>query len=184
MQLANSEADLGWIEDPRTSRMCAFGGILALAIGGPIFILLPELDLVTAGFFFDHQRLSFAGESAAVETLRGGFKLLYIAAFLFAIAGTISVSVRACRAINMDRSKWLFLMLCMAVGPGLVSNLALKDQWSRARPKQIVEFGGTKSFTPPRMLRLRPIASLARCAFSETFHSTCRRASMQQTTSY
>ena len=29
-----------------------------------------------------------------------------------------------------------------------VTNLALKDHWGRARPKQILEFGGNKSFTP------------------------------------
>jgi lipid A 4'-phosphatase len=45
----------------------------------------------------------------------------------------------------------MFLLLCFAIGPGLVANTIFKDHWGRARPVQIVEFGGDKSYTPPLM---------------------------------
>ncbi len=33
--------------------------------------------------------------------------------------------------------------------PYIVANLMLKDHWGRARPRQVTEFGGSKTFTPP-----------------------------------
>ncbi len=36
----------------------------------------------------------------------------------------------------------------LAIGPGLVVNTLLKDHWGRARPHQILEFGGTAHFSP------------------------------------
>jgi lipid A 4'-phosphatase len=38
------------------------------------------------------------------------------------------------------------------VGPGLVANLILKDQWGRPRPKHVAEFGGSKTFHPPILM--------------------------------
>jgi lipid A 4'-phosphatase len=42
----------------------------------------------------------------------------------------------------------VFLLLSLIAGPGLVVNTGLKDNWGRARPSQVTEFGGTKRFTP------------------------------------
>ena len=42
----------------------------------------------------------------------------------------------------------LFLVLTLALGPGIVANTLLKDHWGRARPIDVVEFAGTDRFTP------------------------------------
>ena len=42
--------------------------------------------------------------------------------------------------LSLGLPQWLFLAVCLGVGPGLVANLLLKDQWGRARPKHIAEF--------------------------------------------
>jgi len=42
----------------------------------------------------------------------------------------------------------LFLLLTMALGPGLIANTLLKDHWGRPRPIDITEFGGSDRFTP------------------------------------
>ncbi|MCF6289837.1 MAG: phosphatase PAP2 family protein [Desulfobacterales bacterium] len=41
----------------------------------------------------------------------------------------------------------LFLVLLLALGPGLIVNVVLKDNWGRARPGEIVEFGGQHQYT-------------------------------------
>ena len=38
----------------------------------------------------------------------------------------------------------VYFLLVMAVGPGLIVNTALKQHWGRPRPREIVEFGGTR----------------------------------------
>ena len=42
----------------------------------------------------------------------------------------------------------VYLIAVIAIGPGLLVNVVLKDHWGRARPRDVVEFGGTKAFTP------------------------------------
>lgn len=42
-----------------------------------------------------------------------------------------------------------FLLLLLALVPGLIVNQVLKEHWGRARPIQIEQFGGNRLFTPP-----------------------------------
>jgi lipid A 4'-phosphatase len=42
----------------------------------------------------------------------------------------------------------LFLVITLAVGPGLITNTLLKDHWGRPRPIDITEFGGNGQFIP------------------------------------
>lgn len=41
-----------------------------------------------------------------------------------------------------------FLLLSVAVGPGLLVNAVFKDHWQRPRPRDIVEFGGPLHYRP------------------------------------
>ncbi len=45
-----------------------------------------------------------------------------------------------------------FLALSLIIGPGLLVNTLFKDNWGRARPHQILEFGGSAHFTPAAVL--------------------------------
>jgi len=42
----------------------------------------------------------------------------------------------------------IFLIVTLALGPGLVVNVLLKNHWSRPRPAAVVEFGGSERFVP------------------------------------
>lgn len=56
-------------------------------------------------------------------------------------------------AIYRQRRNWirpgLFLVILLALGPGLIVNVVLKDHWGRPRPREIVQFGGTRQFLQP-----------------------------------
>jgi len=45
--------------------------------------------------------------------------------------------------------EWLYTFAVLVVGPGLVTNVLFKENWGRARPRQIVEFGGSAEFSYP-----------------------------------
>jgi len=47
------------------------------------------------------------------------------------------------------RRAGLFLVLLLALGPGLMVNAVFKDHWGRPRPREIVQFGGQKQFLHP-----------------------------------
>ena len=44
-------------------------------------------------------------------------------------------------------SSIFFLVVTLIIGPGIIVNYILKDNFGRARPKDIIEFHGTKNFT-------------------------------------
>lgn len=56
-----------------------------------------------------------------------------------------------------------FLLTSLALGPGLLVNWLLKEHWGRARPSQIVEFGGQAHYTPPVMMADQCVSN---CSFS------------------
>ncbi len=83
-----------------------------------------------------------------MKVLRNVFIVFYFACLGISIVGWIATLRLKKSWLGTSPQQWLFLVLCLSIGPGLVANLIFKDQWGRARPKHVVEFGGTKQFTP------------------------------------
>jgi len=79
------------------------------------------------------------------------FKFVYhygnIPALLLAIAGLVLLEV------SFFAGKWvkwrkigLFLLLAMLLGPGLIINAILKDNWGRPRPRNVNDYGGKYAY--------------------------------------
>jgi len=71
------------------------------------------------------------------------------AVVLAGLAGIVLLGGFVSRSMAPYRSQTLFLVLLLVVGPGLLVNTLLKDHWGRARPREIVEFGGKYAFSQP-----------------------------------
>ena len=56
-------------------------------------------------------------------------------------------------SIDKRRHSWirpgLFLVILLALGPGLLVNSVFKEHWGRPRPREIIQFGGKKEFLHP-----------------------------------
>lgn len=68
----------------------------------------------------------------------------------FVLAGIATIALLAgffMQKIAGCRRKAIFILLFLALGPGLVVNVLLKDQLGRARPREVIEFGGSHQFT-------------------------------------
>lgn len=50
--------------------------------------------------------------------------------------------------LGIDPRRAAFVVLALALGPGLVVNAVLKEHVGRARPAQLETFGGEASFSP------------------------------------
>jgi lipid A 4'-phosphatase len=119
------------------------------AVAGAIFLAVPEIDLGVARVFHAPETGFMGRRLAWVEWVRQGFVALYFGTVALTLAG-LALTWRGRSAwLRLGGRQWLFLAACLAAGPGLVANLVFKSQWGRARPSQIVEFGGTRAFTPP-----------------------------------
>jgi len=123
---------------------CAFGLLATM-----VFLWFPKIDLSISGAFHVHSG-TFSGQSLQwVQALRGSFTGAFYLSVAISLAGLVLTRNRTRRWLSLDDKQWLFLAICLGMGPGVLANVVLKDHWGRARPKQVVEFGGAKTFTPP-----------------------------------
>lgn len=119
-------------------------------VAGAVFLSIPSIDLQIGSYFYRGAGRFMGGEVRWVIWARNFFIVLFWASVLLAIVGMVLTRKDQRAAwLGFTFPHWLFLGICLGVGPGLVANLILKDQWGRARPKQVTEFGGSKNFTPP-----------------------------------
>jgi len=111
-----------------------------------LFTLLPAIDLWSSGWFY---RSGFY--LADEPVLRVIYRLVFIVTDFLAVALPlifVAALWRRKKIFGLDYRAALFLIVALAVGPGIVVNSVLKDHWGRARPSQIEQFGGAKQFTP------------------------------------
>lgn len=126
------------------------GAVLALifVLGALLFSLWPQLDLALAARFYTPGVGFPLGDSALAQAVYwgiwGGSRLI-VGALLLLWLASLCVS----HGWLARRRRWFgFLLLSFALGPGLITDVGLKNHWGRARPHQIVQFGGTQAFTP------------------------------------
>lgn len=112
-------------------------------------VIFPGIDLTVSGWFFDPATTSFPARHAPFhEWIRRSMP-----SFLFAGLGYLvliwAVGEWLKRPIlGMTRRAMAFLVLSLALGPGLIVNVLFKDTWGRPRPSTIAEFGGPNTFVP------------------------------------
>ena len=85
----------------------------------------------------------------AVTLARNVFIGLFAAVAIATVATTVYVMVTERRLLGFRQVRCLFVIAVLIVGPGVVANLILKDNLGRARPREVIEFGGTKAYSPP-----------------------------------
>lgn len=78
------------------------------------------------------------------------YKLDRIPSIALGIAGLIAAIIGG---LTKTRRNWvrpgLFLVILLALGPGLIVNSVFKEYWGRPRPREVVQFGGKKEFLHP-----------------------------------
>ncbi|MBI4923382.1 MAG: phosphatase PAP2 family protein [Devosia nanyangense] len=131
------------------------GLIVALAIAaaaGLLFGLFPGLDLAVARAFYgftDGSNNMFALRlSPLVMLLRNAGLWVGIILVAPAVAALAIKLVWPRRKLLMSGRAILFLTATMALGPGLLVNVVLKDHWGRSRPIDVTQFGGPEKFVP------------------------------------
>lgn len=126
------------------------GYILTLVIVTAIFLWHPEIDLIVSREFYEPGKGFALGRTEPFLFIQRAIP--YLTWFII----LTSIGIVAVRQFLGDRCvtsllqrKAIFIFLSLALGPGLLTNVILKDHWGRARPSQVIEFGGAKRFTPP-----------------------------------
>jgi lipid A 4'-phosphatase len=126
------------------STLAVYLALAALTLG--VFALWPGLDLTVAHYFY-HDGGFFGGDSYE-RFGRDFFRVTpfvvlaaYAALWLAKRLGTKLRWAPSGRAV-------IFLIATIAIGPGLIVNLGLKNHWGRPRPYQTQDFSGQSPFQP------------------------------------
>lgn len=106
-----------------------------------------DLDLKISSWFYDQSSREWAWFfwGPCTTFYRKG---IYPPFLLGGCGGIMFVYGLWFRAAKSWRRAGLFLVLLMAIGPGLIVNLVFKTHWGRARPHEVQEFGGRHPYSP------------------------------------
>jgi lipid A 4'-phosphatase len=117
-------------------------------VAGLLFMALPGLDLWVSGLFWRPGSGFFLRDWGPFRTIYDSVPIITWTMVLGLLLLGLVVWISGRSIGPFDRRTIPFLLLSIAIGPGLLTNTVLKDHWGRARPNQVMEFGGSKSFTP------------------------------------
>lgn len=112
------------------------------------FLMFPRIDLWASSFFF-YGASGFAAQD--VPFLR---EVRHLGPFLVRIIAIVSVAVLLLKLLVPSRPPIMplrqpvFLLSTLILGPGVLVNLVLKNNWGRPRPRSVEEFGGELPFQP------------------------------------
>ena len=123
---------------------------LAFVVFSLIFVLFPQIDITVSSLFYDegfylrgslYENFFYKSVPIVVTTLA----VSSIGIFLYNFIAKKNL-------LTLDTKKIIYIVLVLSLAPGLIVNATFKDNWGRARPVQIQEFGGDKTFTPAFVL--------------------------------
>jgi lipid A 4'-phosphatase len=112
-----------------------------------LFVVFPQIDLVVAGWFYSADQGFFLKSNPVVRLFYEVFADLHLFVLLGLVWLFVASLVWRKRAEVALRRRLLYLFLVLALGPGLLVNGVFKAESGRARPQQVVTFGGTEPFT-------------------------------------
>ena len=121
--------------------------VIILLIGLSLLIFMSNADLATARLIFNHynqwpglhhEPWTFIYTMAPIPGL-----IMAIGTLILLCAGFIY------SCFKKYRRQSLFIVLMLALGPGLLVNVILKDHLGRPRPQELTEFGGNYQFVQP-----------------------------------
>lgn len=125
-----------------------FLGLGVMAILAGVFYFFPQIDLDAANIFYRTEEGFYLKDNLIIKLL---YDVVPVFVKLFVVGAILSISIIAFRKKPLGifgKKEIIYLLLALIIGPGLVVNTVFKEHFGRARPAQIVEFGGSKIFTP------------------------------------
>lgn len=123
--------------------VCAYVVVVSL-----FFLAFPGIDLKVSNLFFFGE----AGFAAQNEPFLRDVR--HLGPFLVKVIAVVCVLILVIKLVVPGRPpilplrKPVFLLTTLILGPGILVNAILKDNWGRPRPRSVEEFGGDLPFQP------------------------------------
>ena len=114
-----------------------------------LFLAFPGIDIWASNVLFDPMHGFILKGNTFFDLAKISVEVLLVVLLLGTLLFWLPRKLQLLPvAMASQRSSATFILLVLLLGPGLMVNLVFKDQWGRARPAQISQFGGERQFTP------------------------------------
>jgi len=120
--------------------------LLCFLVSSVLLVQFSSIDIRVSSAFFE-EGFYFRDEWYATWLRNGVTYFLWLS--IASVAGMYAFNRFSRQNLcGVDGRKVLYLLMVLIIGAGLIVNVILKDNFGRARPRDVEEFGGTKQFTP------------------------------------
>lgn len=130
-----------------TNKKLIYKNILVFTILTIFFTYDPNFDIIISNFFYIFEEGFFWKHSYVAQGLSIivpiGFKLLIVACIL----NLIYILIKTKNIKQVFLSGAFFILISASIGPGLIVNLVLRENFGRAMPIELKTFNGDKEFT-------------------------------------
>ncbi|RZI47585.1 phosphatase PAP2 family protein [Rickettsiales endosymbiont of Peranema trichophorum] len=119
--------------------------VLSIAL---LFFYRSDIDLAVSGYFYDFIFGFYLKSNPVVSLINSSVVVL---AQLLLVGCIVALVLRFIAVRSMHPRHYipiLYVIFVYAIGPGLVVNLVFKENFGRARPMHVEQFGGEHKFTP------------------------------------
>jgi len=120
---------------------------LAAIIFAALLCVLPAIDIWFSGLFFVSELGAWMPRSTLMRFARSGVPPLIIGTLIVVVLIWMVGFLRRHVVWGVTGRRTAYLVVSLAVGPGLVVESLLKTQYGRVRPKDTTIFGGEDVFT-------------------------------------
>ncbi len=128
--------------------IAAIGGLGATVL----FFAWPQLDILVAGYFYDPEHGFSFNQLHSATVARQVLIYLFTGSVIWCMYGFMNGLADGQPALSLEFRRWVFLASSLIIGPGILANLVFKAPWGRARPRDVVEFGGNLEFSSPLLI--------------------------------
>ena len=122
--------------------------LVVAIVAAVVFTLFPDIDLWMSGLFYRPDGGFYLKDAWWAVAIYDSIPIIVIAVGVGSLLFLIGNLARKRQVGPLSNRFLLFTLAALAVGPGLVVNAGFKDNWGRARPRDVTEFSGEKQFTP------------------------------------
>src|SRR5512134_507936 len=114
-------------------------------IASLLLVQFSGIDLRVSRMFFDH---GFDLDGQWKTLIQGSVTYFLCLSLASVVALYLYNRLTKRNVCGVNGRKVAYLFLVLSLGTGVVVNGVFKEEFGRARPREIVEFGGSKQFTP------------------------------------
>ena len=129
------------------ARIALYSILAAAVITGVVFAVHPQLDVEIAGYFFRPDvKAKVIAAQPILETIRTCNNVLTVSTALLALAALVFRLIWPRGPVLMPARAALLIVGTFALGPALLANGVFKSHWSRPRPGEVVNLGGSSPY--------------------------------------